>query len=415
MNEMISFGFPSFHWTVSELTQYVRELIDSDNLMQDVSVTGELSNVSRPKSGHIYFALKDSESVIQCVIWRSISSRSVYLPVDGDQVMIQGYVSIYPAGGRYQLYVSAIKLIGTGDLLLQTEMLKDKLDAEGLFDQEKKSKLPEFPITIVIVTSPDAAAYHDMLNVITRRWPIANIKLVPTVVQGPEAPAEIVKALDIADQFVADVILLGRGGGSPDDLIAFNSEDVVRAVASMNTPLVAGIGHETDFTLVDFAADVRAPTPSVAAEISTPDYRVVYQQLNVQMERASEAIVTTIRHNMLKLDEMSTLLRVFSPANIISHERQRLAHIRDLFFISIRDLFISMRSSVNKFEHTLLGLKPIETLNRGYSIVMRPNSDKSLTDSNKVTKGELLDIIMSKGKIIVEVVDVVSKENKNGG
>ena len=410
MIKHISSGFAHLHWTVSELTQYVRDLIDSDHYMQDVNVVGELSNVSRPKSGHIYFSLKDSKSVIQCVVWRSIAARSVYLPENGDKVILRGNVSLYQAGGRCQLYVNSIQTIGAGDALLQTEVLKEKLALEGLFDSDKKIQLPEFPLRILIVTSPDAAAYYDMLNVIERRWPIANTQLISTVVQGVEAPQEIVKALDVAKGIGADVILLGRGGGSPDDLIAFNAENVVRAVAEMTIPIVAGIGHETDLTLVDLAADVRAPTPSAAAELATPDYRVVYQQLNIQMERAKDAINSTVKNYSLKVDEMEAMLNAFSPVTIINHARHRLVHTYDLFVVRIRELIVEKRSSANRFVYTLIGLKPTETLNRGYSIVVDSNSDKIIIDGNEVEKGQLLDIVMSKGKIIVEVVDVFLEE-----
>ena len=410
MIKHISSGFAHLHWTVSELTQYVRDLIDSDHYMQDVNVVGELSNVSRPKSGHIYFSLKDSKSVIQCVVWRSIATRSVYLPENGDKVILRGNVSLYQAGGRCQLYVNSIQTIGAGDTLLQTEVLKEKLALEGLFDSDKKIQLPEFPLRILIVTSPDAAAYYDMLNVIERRWPIANTQLISTVVQGVEAPQEIVKALDVAKGIGADVILLGRGGGSPDDLIAFNAENVVRAVAEMTIPIVAGIGHETDLTLVDLAADVRAPTPSAAAELATPDYRVVYQQLNTQMERAKDAINSTVKNYSLKVDEMEAMLNAFSPVTIINYARHRLVHTHDLFVVRIRELIVEKRSSANRFVYTLIGLKPTETLNRGYSIVVDSNSDKIIIDGNEVEKGQLLDIVMSKGKIIVEVVDVFLEE-----
>lgn len=406
----MSFRFPGIHWTVSELTNYVRDLFENDHQMHDVAVIGELSNVSRPQSGHLYFSLKDEESTIQCVMWRNVASRLVYFPRDGDRVIAYGNVTIYPSGGRYQLYASAIESAGAGDLLLQTEILKDKLDAEGLFNPDTKVKLPTLPATIAIITSPSAAAYHDMLHVITRRWPIAKVQLVPTSVQGSEAPIEIVDALNAADDLNVDVILLGRGGGDVEDLAAFNSENVVRAIAATTTPLVSGIGHETDFTLADFAADVRAPTPSAAAEMATPDHKSLREKIYGDSERILEAVASKIQMSSMKLDEIDGVLRALSPTNAIQSARQRLDHLSSISVSGIRNNIRAKRLTLEKFDHLLFSLGPDATMDRGYAIVTRVGTTEIISDPNVISKGQLLDVLVAKGKFEVEVGKTPSQE-----
>ncbi|HCU80195.1 MAG TPA: exodeoxyribonuclease VII large subunit [Chloroflexi bacterium] len=410
MSMQIPFRLPGVHWTVSELTDYVRDLFENDRQMHDVAVIGELSNVSRPQSGHVYFSLKDKESTIQCVMWRSVASRLVYFPHDGDRVIVYGNVTIYPSGGRYQLYASTVESVGAGDLLLQAEILKDKLAADGLFDSDNKKILPALPVTIAIVTSPSGAAYHDMLNVINRRWPIAKVQLIPTSVQGTEAPAEIVDALNAADNVNADVILLGRGGGDLEDLAAFNSEDVVRAIFATETPIVTGIGHETDFTLADLASDLRAPTPSAAAEISTPDHNLLRQKIYSNMERISDAIAYKIQMRSLKLDEIDSMMQALSPTNAIQTARQKLNYLYSTCLSGIGNSIYRKRLTLEKFDHLLDSLGPNATLNRGYAIVTRAGTMQTISDSSAVSKGQVLDVLVEKGKFEVEVGRVISEE-----
>jgi len=410
MAMQMSFRFPGVHWTVSELTRYVQDLFENDHQMHDVAVIGELSNVSRPRSGHVYFSLKDEGSTIQCVMWRNVASRLVYFPRDGDRVIAYGNVTVYPTGGRYQLYASAIDSAGAGDLLLQTDILKEKLAAEGLFNPDTKVKLPTLPASIALITSPSAAAYHDMLHVIHRRWPIAKVQLVPTSVQGSEAPVEIVNALTIADDLNVDVILLGRGGGDVEDLAAFNSEDVVRAIAATTTPLVSGIGHETDFTLSDFASDVRAPTPSAAAEMATPDQNSLREKIHGDSERILEIIATKIQMSSMKLDEIDGMLRSLSPTNTIQISRQRLDHIRSVYVSDIRNYIGSKRLHLDKLDHLLFSLGPHATLDRGYAIVTKVGTAEIISDSDVISKGQSLDVLVAKGKFEVEVGKIASQE-----
>jgi exodeoxyribonuclease VII large subunit len=410
MAMQMSFRFPGVHWTVSELTRYVQDLFENDHQMHDVAIIGELSNVSRPRSGHVYFSLKDEGSTIQCVMWRNVASRLVYFPRDGDRVIAYGNVTVYPTGGRYQLYASAIDSAGAGDLLLQTDILKEKLAAEGLFNPDIKVKLPTLPASIALITSPSGAAYHDMLHVINRRWPITKVQLVPTSVQGSEAPVEIVNALTIADDLNVDVILLGRGGGDVEDLAAFNSEDVVRAIAATTTPLVSGIGHETDFTLSDFAADVRAPTPSAAAEMATPDQNSLREKIHGDSERILEIIATKIQMSSMKLDEIDGMLRSLSPTNTIQISRQRLDHIRSVYVSDIRNYIGSKRLHLDKLDHLLFSLGPHATLDRGYAIVTKVGTAEIISDSDVISKGQSLDVLVAKGKFEVEVGKIASQE-----
>ena len=258
-------------WTVTDLTRYLRQLLEADSSLQGVWVQGEISNLSRPSSGHIYFTLKDSGASLRCVMWRNEAARLRFAPQDGMAIEAHGSISIYEAGGQYQLYADILRPLGEGALYQEFLRLKALLEAEGLFDPARKRSIPEFPRRIGIVTSPTGAALRDMLNTLRRRLPLAEVILAPTPVQGDEAPPGIVAALRSLNRVAApDVILLARGGGSIEDLWAFNDERVVRAVTESAAPVITGVGHETDFTLADFAADLRAPTPTAAAELATP-------------------------------------------------------------------------------------------------------------------------------------------------
>ncbi|MCX6025119.1 MAG: exodeoxyribonuclease VII large subunit, partial [Chloroflexi bacterium] len=257
-------------WTVSALNRRVRSVLDADETLQDVWVTGEVSNLSRPASGHVYFTLKDAEASLRCVMWREIASRQI-LPREGQSVEVHGRISLYEAGGQYQLYADGVRPAGEGELYARFVALKARLEAEGLFAPERKRPLPAWPRRIAVVTSPSAAALQDVLTVLARRYPLAEVVLAATPVQGEQAPPEIVNALARANRARPDVILLVRGGGSLEDLWAFNEEVLVRAVAASPIPIVSGVGHEIDVSLTDLAADLRALTPTDAAVQVSPD------------------------------------------------------------------------------------------------------------------------------------------------
>ena len=282
-------------WSVTDLTRYLRDLLESDGTLQDIWVEGEVSNFSRPASGHLYFTLKDSSAALRCVMWRNAVMRQTHLPGNGDAIEVHGSLSIYEASGHYQLYADLIRPAGEGQLYQEFLRLKAKLEAEGLFDPQRKSAIPRWPQTIGIVTSPTGAALRDMLNTIKRRYPPVKVVLTPTPVQGDQAPDGIIYAIETLNQLVKpDVILLARGGGSIEDLWAFNDEHVARAIFASQAPIVTGIGHETDFTIADFAADLRAPTPTAAAELATPnqaDLKAALGELSKDIHNTMENIL----------------------------------------------------------------------------------------------------------------------------
>src|SRR5512134_1641005 len=261
--------FSTQQWTVSKLTFYIRKLLEENEVLQDVWVQGEISNLSRPASGHVYFTLKDSSAALKCVMWKTSALRLRMGLQDGMEVEVHGRIGVYEVSGQYQLYADQIRPVGEGALYQEFMRLKSMLEAEGLFASERKRPIPMFPHRIGIVTSATGAALRDMLNTLRRRLPLVEVILAPSPVQGVEAPPALVKALQSLVLQSPDVILLARGGGSIEDLWAFNDERVVRAVANSRVPVICGVGHETDFTLSDFAADLRAPTPTAAAELAT--------------------------------------------------------------------------------------------------------------------------------------------------
>ena len=306
---------PTDAYTISSLTTYIRTLFEADERLTDVWVQGEISNFTRASSGHWYFTLKDAGSALKSVMWRSQTARQTFTPNHGDAVLAHGYVSVYEASGQYQLYVDALQPAGRGDLHQRFELLKAKLEAEGLFDAEHKRPLPPLPRRIGVVTSPTAAAFQDVLNVLARRYPLAEVILSPTLVQGDDAPPQIVAALEAIQRAGVDVILLVRGGGSLEDLWAFNDERVARAVYASPLPVVSGVGHEIDFTIVDFVADRRAPTPSAAAETITP-YTVDDLAAAVQNygARLADEVTAQIDERRRMLDTEARLLLTHSPS-----------------------------------------------------------------------------------------------------
>src|SRR5512134_434180 len=286
--------FSTQQWTVSKLTFYIRKLLEENEVLQDVWVQGEISNLSRPASGHVYFTLKDASAALKCVMWKTSASRLGIALQDGMEVEVHGKIGVYEVSGQYQFYADQIRPLGEGALYQEFMRLKAMLEAEGLFAPERKRPIPMFPQTIGIVTSATGAALRDMLNTLRRRLPLVQVILAPSPVQGVEAPPALVKAIQSLNQQspnqpFPDVILLARGGGSIEDLWAFNDERVVRAVVDSQAPVICGVGHETDFTLCDFAADMRAPTPTAAAELAT---RLTVNDLAGYIQSVRERLAT---------------------------------------------------------------------------------------------------------------------------
>lgn len=355
---------------VSELTERIRLLINSDFTLQDVWVEGEVSNFSPALSGNYYFSLKDEKAVIQCMMWKELASSLPFIPSDGDHVIAHGYVDIYPPKGVYQLYVDEIKPVGIGLIYVRLEQLKARLSQEGLFDQSRKRPLPRFPRRIGLVTSPFGAAIRDILRIIGRRYPLAEVILSPAQVQGEEAPASIVEALGLLNAWgQVDLIILARGGGSFEELMPFNDEQVVRAVASSAIPVVCGIGHEIDYTLADLAADLRAPTPSAAAEMAVPDREELLGHIRSFARSLELALRKKLQESRQKVESEKRALMAYSPLAKIAQRRQQVDELgMRLSKIVFADLAFR-KSQVEALREKLEALSPLNVLKRGYALV----------------------------------------------
>lgn len=357
-------------FTVSQLNGTIRRLIEDAPELGDVWVEGEVSNFTRASSGHCYFTLKDAAAQVDCLMWRTVANRQTYLPVSGEQVLTHGRVSVYEAGGRYQLYVDQIRRAGEGDLYRQFELLKARLEAEGLFAPERKQPLPAFPRRIGVVTSPAAAALRDIVNVLSRRYPLAEVLLAPTLVQGDSAPAQIIAALAaLNEREDVDVIIVARGGGSLEDLQAFNDEWVARAIAASRLPVVCGVGHETDYTLADFAADVRAPTPSAAAELVAPDRTELRAQVAGQGAALVAALRSDVEERRWRLAEQIQSLRYLSPSVQLLQARQRVDDLLGHAEVALAQSIVLRSERLRGLVGRLGGVSPHGTMERGYAIV----------------------------------------------
>ncbi|MBC7811864.1 MAG: exodeoxyribonuclease VII large subunit [Burkholderiales bacterium] len=355
---------------VAELTETIRQVIDMDDRLQDVWVSGEVSNMSHAPSGHWYFTLKDSEAQLRCVMWRSSVERQSITPRNGDAITAHGYISVYPSRGEYQLYADRVRPAGVGDLYAQFERLKAQLEAEGLFAEERKRPLPDFPRIIGVVTSAEAAAFQDVQNVLRRRFPLAEVIFSPSLVQGTEAPAQIVAALQRLNQLTqADVIILCRGGGSIEDLWAFNDERVVRAVVDSRIPIVTGVGHETDFTLVDFASDLRAPTPSAAAELVTPLIDDLRYDVQRSLQDAAAILLGKVFSLRADVIASTRTMGYVSPMSRVHNLRQRIDERSARLLSDQQRRLALLRERLQTRTAALNAANPQAILERGYAII----------------------------------------------
>ncbi len=402
--EQFSVFQPKNVLSVSQLTGYLRQVLESDEILQDIWVRGELSNVAKPSSGHLYFTLKDADSAVRCVMWRNAVMRLGFDPRDGIAVEAHGSMGVYEVSGQVQLYVDTMQQAGEGALYQEYLRLKTMLDAEGLFEPEAKRPIPQLPKVIGIVTSPTGAALQDMLDTLRRRYPIAKIVLSPTSVQGADAPGEIVAALKRLNQRVEpDVILMGRGGGSIEELWAFNDEEVVRAVAASDAPIISGVGHETDFTLIDFAADHRAPTPTAAAEIATPDK----VELIASVMELANLQTTLMRERLADLrwerGQLQSALERLSPKHAVDTYRQRLDEVTLRLDRALRSRLKTKQLKLENLQNALRGLNPRAVLNRGYALVTREKDGQIIKQVDQVKVGEGVHIQVSQGSLDAEV------------
>lgn len=386
-------------YEVSAITRHIKDLLDSDASLQDLWVAGEVSNFTRSPSGHLYFTAKDGQAQMSCVVWRGQAATLPALPRNGERVIMHGYVSVYETRGAYQFYADVVQPEGIGVLAARFEELKQRLSAEGLFDAAHKRPLPRLPRRIGLVTSRRGAVLHDMVRILARRYPLAEVILSACSVQGAEAPAQIVAALDaLQDHGRVDVIVVARGGGSLEDLWAFNEESVARAIYNCRVPVVSAIGHEVDFTIADFVADLRAPTPSAAAELVAPDRRELaaqvadygrqlYTQMQGRLERGRSRLIA----------EERALLRL-SPRTVITQKRQRVDDLWQRARVVMLHTVEMRRQQVSGLAQQIDALSPLATLDRGYAIVRRQPGGSVVSSVRSVHPGDALQVQVSDGQ-----------------
>ena len=386
-------------WSVGELTTYLKRLLETDALLSQVQVRGEISNFKRHSSGHLYFSLKDDHALLGCVCFRGSAGKLRFDPAEGQQVVAWGAISVYEPQGKYQLVVTFMQPDGLGELHQRFEALKARLAAEGLFAPERKRPLPRFPGTIALVTSPTGAAIRDLINILTRRYPLARLLLIPTLVQGEAAPASIVRSLQRAARRGADVIICGRGGGSLEDLWAFNEEAVARAIFASPVPVISAVGHETDVTIADLVADLRAPTPSAAAELVAPDRAELQAHLLALGRQARAALQNLARTRGLRLARLEQNPIFTRPEALLAPWLQRVDLAADRMTDTLRRRLERATHTLERLTASLRALDPREVLGRGYALVQRTRDGALVTRVALAPPGEAVTIAVSDGAL----------------
>lgn len=418
--------------TISDLNRYIKAKFDMDTHLNHVYLKGEISNFKHHTRGHFYFTLKDENSRIAAVMFASSAKSVAFEPEDGMKVLVSGRIALYEATGSYQIYVETMELDGIGNLYLEFERLKKELAKEGLFDREHKRAIPKFPKKIGIITAPTGAAIRDILSTIKRRYPICETILFPALVQGTGAKESVVKQLNKAQEYDLDVIICGRGGGSIEDLWAFNEEIVARAIYNSKIPVISAVGHEIDFTIADYVADLRAPTPTGAAEMAVPNLVDLKSLIDQYKIRGNEAVTNIIKKNRIKLESLQNSFVLKNPLSLYEIKEQKLDsyidylnqymtnklnHAKLMYEKVINNkILISPQSMFDKKKHqyelllkTIEVLNPMKLLSSGYSIVK--SNGKVIKNSHDVNLEDVVDIELSEGKL---KCSVIGKEDKNG-
>ena len=389
--------------SVSQLNYYVKSLLDNDAHLSSVFVTGEISNLTdHYRSGHIYFSLKDNNCVIKAVMFAGNARNLKFKPQEGMKIIARGRVSLYEPSGNYQFYVEDMQPDGIGELTIAFEQLKKKLSEKGIFDQSHKKPIPKFPQTIGVITSPTGAAIQDIKNILSRRFPSADIVLCPVLVQGESASAQLVNAVNIFNEYdCADVIIIGRGGGSIEDLWAFNSEELAYAIYASNIPVISAVGHETDFTICDFVSDLRAPTPSAAAELAVPDKEELIAYYNSQKQYLTSILDNKISKANRVLSEYKLVLNENSPEKQIAKYNENISLFRNRLESLMNEKLNTAFEKIHKNGGKLEALNPVSVLQRGYSVAEK---DGIIVSSvNDVKTDDILNITLKDGKIITKV------------
>lgn len=390
--------------SVTQLNEYVKGLVESDRFLSNVAVRGELSNYKVYPSGHHYFSIKDEESAIRCVMFRGSASGLRFRPESGMKVICTGRVAVYTRDGAYQLYAASLTPDGVGDLAIAFEQLKEKLLKEGLFDKKHKKPIPRYPMRVGVVTSSAGAAVHDIIRVLRKRWPVAKILLLPVRVQGMEAPPEIAGAIRYADRHnIADVLIVGRGGGSMEDLWCFNDERVARAIYDCNTPVISAVGHEPDVTISDFVADLRAATPSNGAELCAPDASELMEYLDSAGMRSFAAVANQLASMKSRLKSLEEKRVLQDPKNLVEDRRLRIDHLKTRLAAAASSMLHSERRKYAEFAGKLDAMSPLKVLGRGYAIAAKADG-KVIRTASDVKSGD--DILV---KLRDDTIDCIVK------
>ena len=396
--------------TVTELTNFIKDTLES--MVGRVRVLGEISGLRTSSLGHAYFTLKDEGATLNCVMFRHVAAKIAILLRDGLKVEATGEVTVYSSRGQYQLVIENIIEAGIGELFQRFEALKKKLAAEGLFDTARKKPIPFLPLRIGVITSPTGAAVRDIINIMTRRFPHLHIILYPTLVQGKEATSEIARAIRRMNELdLVDVLIVGRGGGSLEDLWAFNEEEVARAIFASQLPIISAVGHETDFTIADFVADLRAPTPSAAAELVTQNHQRLMETLSDIDERLELSIEHYIEVRRLHLKQLTTSHILHSPVNRLQQYQQHLDEVLERLRLRSRTLIEQAKRHLDLIMARLEALSPQAVLARGYSIVTKPETGEVVKNAQQVNESEQLAVRLHKGSlgVIVEKRELNNK------
>ena len=396
--------------SVSQVNAYIKSMMDNDVLLCNLCVRGEISNYKLYPSGHHYFSIKDADGALRCVMFRGNAVRLRFRPENGMKVLVTGRISVFPRDGAYQLYCTSLTPDGVGDLYVAFEQLKAKLAAEGLFDPAHKKPLPKFPHRIAIITSGAGAAVMDMLRILGKRYPLSKVMVLPVRVQGVEAPAEIAGAIRYANRYqIADLIITGRGGGSIEDLWAFNDERVARAVYASEIPVISAVGHEPDVTICDFVADVRAATPSNGAELAAPDQAQLRSQLQTAQTRLLEAVTKQLKLSRQALASLSGKRVLQSPENYLQDKRMQLDYLHQQLIASSQRQVAEKKQRFIHLTASLEAMSPLKVLARGYSVV-RAEDGALIRDASALHTGERIRVQMQKGSLTA-CVEQVEEEN----
>ncbi len=394
--------------TVAQLNAYIKQMIDSNDLLSNVWIKGEISNFTNHyKTGHFYFTIKDPDSLIRAVMFKSAASKLKFLPENGMKILARGRVSAFVRDGQYQIYVEAMEPDGVGSLYIAFEQLKRKLEAEGLFSPARKKPLPKIPTRVGIITSPTGAAVRDMINVTKRRFPYAALTLFPSLVQGADAPAQLIAGVNYFNAHKSvDVIIIGRGGGSIEDLWAFNDEALARAVAASEIPVISAVGHETDFTICDFAADMRAPTPSAAAEIAVPDTAELKRKIGNIVGHMELSLTKRIGSSREQLSMLAKSRALTSPKNFIDDKRMALLSLSGALEAQMKLSVTNKRTQFAALTASLEALNPMSVISRGYSAVF-DGEGKLIKSTAQIKSGDRFTFRTTDGRVVGEAIDVI--------